>query len=85
MQKFMENSKVHLVKLFFLVKKKYEQKHKYILCKTEFFTDSVSSVGVLKLAITTINCVKCLHEAGGKTNICIGYYLWHIMTSPLQF
>ena len=42
-----------------------------ILCKIKFFTDSVLSVGVLKLAITTINCVECLYEAGGKTNICI--------------
>ena len=43
-----------------------------ILCKIKFFTDSVLSVGVLKLAIYTINCVECLHEAGGLTNICIG-------------
>ena len=28
-----------------------------ILCKIKFFTDSVLSVGVLKLAITTINLI----------------------------
>ena len=44
----------------------------------------ILSVAVLKLAITIINCVKCLHEAGGKINICIGSYFWHILTSPLQ-
>ena len=43
-----------------------------ILRKTKFFTDSVLSVGELKLAITTVNCVECLHKAGGKANICIG-------------
>ena len=40
-----------------------------ILRKIKFFTDSVLSVGVLKQAITTINCVGCLHETGRKTNI----------------
>ena len=43
-----------------------------VLCKTKFFMDSVLSVGVLKLAITTINCAECLHEAGTETNICVG-------------
>ena len=43
-----------------------------ILCKTKFFTDSVLSVGVLKLAITNINCVAYLYEAKRKTNICVG-------------
>ena len=43
-----------------------------ILCKINFFMDSVLSVEVLKLAITTINCVECLHEAREKTDICIG-------------
>ena len=43
-----------------------------ILCKIKFFTDSVSNFGVLKLAITTIDCAECSHEAGGKTSICIG-------------
>ena len=43
-----------------------------ILCKISYFTDSVLSVEVLKLEITTINCVECLHETGGKTYICIG-------------
>ena len=43
-----------------------------ILCKIKFVTDSVLSVGVLKLTITTINCcVGCLHETGGKSNICL--------------
>ena len=42
-----------------------------ILCKTKFFTDSVLSVGVLKLAITTINCVAYLHEAKRKTNYLV--------------
>ena len=55
-----------------------------ILRKVNFFTDSVLSVGVLKLAITTINCVEYLHEAGRKTNICIGKYFCHIVTSTLQ-
>ena len=43
-----------------------------ILCKINFFMDSVLSVEVLKLAITSINCVECLHEAREKTDICIG-------------
>ena len=43
-----------------------------IFRKIRFLTDSVLSVGVLKLATTTINCVECLHETGGKTYICIG-------------
>lgn len=43
-----------------------------ILCKTKFFTDSVLSVGVLKLVITNINCVAYLYEAKRKTNICVG-------------
>ena len=34
--------------------------------------DSVLSAGVLKQAVTNINCVGFLHETGGKTNICIG-------------
>ena len=33
--------------------------------------NSVLSAEVLKLAITTINCVEFLQEARGKTNICI--------------
>ena len=60
---------VHLVKFFLLSKN---------------MNVGILSVGVLKLAITIINCVKCLHEAGGKINICIGSYFWHILTSPLQ-
>ena len=43
-----------------------------ILGKTNFFTDSFLSVGVLKLVITTVNCVESLHGARGKSNICIG-------------
>ena len=43
-----------------------------ISCKTKFFMVSVLSVRVLKLAINTINCVKCLYEAGEKSNIYIG-------------
>ena len=43
-----------------------------ILLKINFFMNSVLSVEVLKLAITTINCVECLHEARGKSNIYIG-------------
>ena len=38
-----------------------------ILHKIKLFTDSVLSVGVLKLVITTINCVESLYEAGGKS------------------
>ena len=41
-----------------------------ILRKISFFMNSVLSVEVLKLAITTVNCVECLHGARGKTNIC---------------
>ena len=41
-----------------------------ILRKINFFMNSVLSVEVLKLAITTVNCVECLHGARGKTNIC---------------
>ena len=47
-----------------------------ILCKISYFTDSVLSVEVLKLEITTINCVECLHETGGKTYICIGIVIF---------
>ena len=43
-----------------------------ILHKINFFMNCVLSVEVLKLAITTINCVEFLHEARGKINICIG-------------
>ena len=64
---------VLLVKFFLLGKKVLSKNINVgILHKIKFFADSVLSVGVLKLAITTINCVGCLHETGGKTNICIG-------------
>ena len=73
MQNFMGNSMVHLVN-FLLLGKKVMSKNVSVgvLCKTKFFMDSVLSVGVLKLAITTINCAECLHEAGTETNICVG-------------
>ena len=54
-----------------------------ILRKIKFFTHSVLSVGVPKLAITTINCVECLHEAGKKSTICISQNFGDMMTSPL--
>ena len=70
----MGNSMVPLVNFFLLGKKKVMSKNINvgILCKISFFTDSVLSVEVLKLEITTINFVECLHETGGKTCICIG-------------
>ena len=71
--------------IFSLVQKKLSKNVDVdILCKIKFFMDNVLSVEVLKLAITTINCVECLHEARGKTNICIGKYFWHTVTSPLK-
>ena len=69
----MGNSMVHLVKFFLLNKRSYEQKRKFsYFAQNQFFCDGVLNVGVLKLVITIINCVECLHEAGRKTNTCIG-------------
>ena len=56
----MGNSMLLLVKFFLLGKKVLNN------------MDSVLSAGVLKQAVTNINCVGFLHETGGKTNICIG-------------
>ena len=73
MQNFMKNSMVHLDKCFLLVKRCYEQKRKCrFFVQNQFFTDSILSVVVLKLTITTINWVACLQEAGGKTYIFAG-------------
>ena len=73
MQNFMKNSMVHLDKFFLLVKRCYEQKHKCrFFVQNQFFTDSILSVVVLKLTITTINWVACLQEAGRKTYIFAG-------------
>ena len=69
----MGNSMLLLVKFFLLGKKVLNKNVDVgILRKIKFFMESVLSVGVLKQAITNINCVGFLHEAGGKTNICIG-------------
>ena len=73
MQNFMKNSMVHLDKFFLLVKRCYEKKRKCrFFVQNQFFTDSILSVVVLKLTITTINWVACLQEAGRKTYIFSG-------------
>ena len=70
----MENSVVHLVKVFLLGKNSYDEQKRRCryFAQNQFFMNSVLSVEVLKLAITTINCEEFLHQAKGKTNICIG-------------
>ena len=70
------NSLAHILIFFLLGIKSYREKRRcrkhMILRKINFFADGILSDRVLKLTITTINCVECSNETGGKTNICIG-------------
>ena len=56
----MGNSMVHLAKIFLWAKKSYEEKCRCRYFSQNIFFTDVLSIGVLKLAITTVNCVECV-------------------------